>query len=301
VTAFLIIRATILAILLVTTLIIIIGVSIRRSGLAMDSSGKTIEFAFDNQKIPDQLLQDAAAVAKELFPKNLHEQEDFAKSAIGLVCYCKNKDALLVFNSGGYGRAHFNGSTGWDKILNGMYEILDNLGVKHTAISYNRAISLWSGFANEQGAWFNANKKQVEEQVAKLFLCLRHNHNLRIILCGESNGSYFSYQVFQLLCQSNRVYAVLTGPPPFRRMNKHDMCYITRTNGKEPDTFSYGKIGAIIGRNFKIIIGNGQTIDGGKILNSIGAPGHVYGWEGYPLLQQEIYEFIVKYFENQNK
>jgi len=287
--------------LLLTALVTVIGINIRRPGLAMGSTGKIIEFAFDNQKISNELLQDVAAVAKDLFPKNLCEQEDFAKSAIGMACYCKDKDVLFLFNSGGYGRAHFNNSLGWDKILDGMSKILDNFGTSHTAISYSRAVHFWNGFANEQGAWFNANKKQAEEQAAKLFLCLKHNHNLQIILCGESNGGHFSYQVLQLLCQNNRVYAVMTGPPPFRRIDKHDMCYITRTNGKEPDTFSQGKIGTIVKDNFKVIIGKEQNINGGKILNSIGAPGHIYGWEGYPKLQQEIYEFIAKYFENQKK
>ena len=92
-TVFLIILAVALTILLLATLFMIIGVNIRRSGLVMGNIGQTIEFTFDNQKISNELLQDVAAVSKELFPKNpafaCHALQFFAEPVDENTYFCQ--------------------------------------------------------------------------------------------------------------------------------------------------------------------------------------------------------------------
>ena len=295
-----IILLILLIILLLLLFLVLWGINDVRVGIASNLQKETINYIPQGQMLPQKLVADTMATAKALFGNNQAKQEDFATSAIGMVCACQDKDILLLFNSGGFGYAHINDAAGWSDITQAMKEILRKRGYNTFIISYNRAVSTIYGLANELGACLNQNKKQISEEAAKLYLCLAHNPQLKIILCGESNGGYASYQVLKLLNNSERVFAVITGPPPWNGKIEHPQAYITRTNGVEPDSFSYFKIGTMLKENTMVILRRKKKVEGGKILNSIGSPGHVYNWKSYPVLQEEIYKFLCKYFKKRN-
>ena|GEM_PF-3698933 len=271
------------------------GINSHYVGKVSDIDKNTVTFLPSESALTASLLENTLATALALFGHDQAKREEFASTVLGMIQVCNEKDVMILFNSGGYGSAYLGDSVGWGNISLAISDLLQKRGYRPFRLSYHRTSSIVYGLANELGACNNWNQKQISVQSAMLYLCLSHYPKLHVILCGESNGGYACYQTLKLLNHS-RVFAVITGPPPWQRQTEHPRAFITRTNGFRDDSFSYLKIGTMLKENILVLLRLQKKVEGGKILNSIGSPGHIYGWEGYPYIQEHVTQFIKQNF-----
>jgi hypothetical protein len=253
----------------------------------------------DNALVPRNVVANAAQAAAGLFGNSQKKQQVLVDQLLATYVEAKDKDVVVVFNSGGWG---WNGSqtSGWSSILDGIKTQLENEGYRTVIINYRRTGSgLRAIFKEFYEAALRYPNKAPELAVRIKFLT-DSLPDLKVIIAGESTGTVISDKTMVLLKNEPRVFSIQTGTPFWHKSADNGRSLLINSNGAVPDTFSYGDVPAMVWATVKSWFGLDSPDDeAGNILFWLRAPGHDYSWQ-YPGVYDGVVNFIKNNFGNKD-
>lgn len=241
----------------------------------------------DFATVPRPVVEDAARSAEELFGDYPVQYDAFVNQLLSNYLETRDKDFIMVFNSGGWGWNSLEPTTEWYSILNGIKSELDNFGYQSLLLTYGRTEQTVRGYLAEFIGMATNYPSKAKELASRLNFLTRHNPRLKVIVTGESTGTVISDSVMSILQDNPQVYSIQTGPPFWHRGTWRDRTLVLTNNGFTPDTFSRGDIFTMFATSWEDFFGfsraEGKT---GNVLYYVGAPGHDYRWQYHDVYSQ---------------
>lgn len=246
--------------------------------------------------IPQSVVEDATALAEELFGDHQAKRDDFVNQLLATYLEAKDKDFVVIFNPGGWGWSLLEASPQWHSIFDGMESVLDDKGYTSLWLSYQRTADNLLGRLNEFVALITDYSAETQDLVSRVEFLTENVPDLRVIITGESNGAIITDSVMNILEDNPQVYSIQTGPPFWYETAMLDRTLVLTDNGIIPDSFNQGDFITMIWGNIRALFGISQPRDdAGNILYYVRAPGHDYQWR-YPGVGSEITNFLEENF-----
>ena len=250
----------------------------------------------DFSVVPQYIIDDAAESAAELFGKNQEKCHDFVSRLLAMYLAAKDKDIVIIFNSGGLGWTPIEETPEGQGFITGIGSELAALGYSSLFLNHFRTAETLNGCLSELMAEASLYPSKAKDLALRVEFLTCHVPGIRVILAGHSNGAGICERVMRILKDNQQVYSIQLGPPFWNDIMELDRSLVLRSNGEIPDAFSQGDVITIISANLEALFGISQE-DPGKILLYIGAPGHDYSWE-YEGVRSQIIESLNRWFEN---
>ena len=287
-------------------LVVVVLLAISMQVLSFHEMGVTSEMGSvtpltieDISSLPQIVIDDATAVANDLYGDYLEKRDSFANQLMASYYESKDKDFVVLFNSGGWGWKGIENSTGWESIYKGIEGYLTVSGYEPVMLNYRRTVSTLQGCIDEVLEMLTGYSSKTRELATRVEFLTRHDPDMKVILAGESNGSVISDSTMNALEYNTRVYSIQTGPPFWHGWSKRDRILVLTDNGIVPDSFSNGQIWTMIKSTIKTSLGLNDSKDvPTKVFLFFNAPGHYYEWE-YPEVYARITGFMKENFNRE--
>lgn len=277
--------------------VVLVAVSYTNVGMAFDIKKEGWPLSTpDLSAVPESVVEDATAMAMELFGDYQEKYSDFANQLLVTYAEAKDKDFVVIFNPGGWGWNVLDSSPGWKSIIDGIESELDSLGYESLVLRYQRTDENLRGIIDEFMEVIDIYPSKAKNLARRVEFLTDHIPGLKVIVAGESNGSVISDSVMSILQDNPQVYSIQTGPPFWHKSVMLDRTLVLNDNGLFPDSFSRGDIGTMAWASLKDLVGLPQAErESGRILYFIRAPGHDYWWQ-YPNVYSQITNFMEQHF-----
>ncbi len=251
----------------------------------------------DLSAVPESVLEDATALALELYGAYQDKYTEFADQLLTAYVEAKDKDFVVIFNSGGWGTEILESSPGWDEICHGIEAELNNLGYSSLLLDYRRTAESKRGLVKEFVEVLSVYPSKAKNLASRVEFLTRNIPELKVIVAGESNGVIISDTVMDMLHDNPRVYSIQTGTPFWHKRATLERTLALEGNGMVPDSFSRGDIPKILLASLQALLGisSPEDEDPGRIFYFMRAPGHDYRWH-YPDVYLKITDFLKKNF-----
>jgi len=283
----------------VLALVLLLGVAVVTASyyeVGLVSAGAEGLVQFEASAIPEDVAEHAVRLATELFGDGQEKCRDFVSQLLATYDKAKDRDFIVLFNSGGWGWSVLENSPGWRTIVTGILSELGDMGYSSLLLNYQRARKNWLGWLDEIGGVVTSYQSKARELASRLRFLTGHIPDLKVILVSESNGAVITDEVMALLETNPQVYSIQTGPPFWHDSPGLERTLVMTDNGIVPDSFSRGDFGTMIVGTLKSWLGLSQAEgDSGNILYYVRAPGHDYCWQ-YPRVYSEITKFLGEHF-----
>jgi hypothetical protein len=254
------------------------------------------EAVADISTIPQSVTQDAERLAAELYGEGKANYDDLVKQLLVVYEEAKDKDFVVLFNSGGWGWKPVDSSPGWKSIVTGIEAELEYSGYAPLVLSYQRTVNSLQGCVGETVEMIDGYSRKSDELACRVEFLTANIPELKVILAGESNGTIISDVVMKDLQNNSQVYSIQTGPPFWRRPAGGERILILDSNGITADSFSDGDILAMVWASLKAMVGiYPPENEHGTVLNVFLAPGHDYRWH-HPNVYPQITDFLNRNF-----
>jgi len=251
---------------------------------------------YEYSAIPQSVIEDATELTKEIAGDSQDMFQDFFNQLLATYMEARDRDVVIVFNSGGWGWNLLDETPGWAGILDGIKSELEGLGYKSLVLNYRRTGSGLRGCMKEFLETASRYPTKARELSKRVEFLTDHIPDLRVIVAGESNGTVITDSTMSMLRDNPRVYSIQTGAPFWHKPTSLDRTLLMNSNGKTIDTFSYGNIRAMLGATVKGWLGLLSPEENpGTILSWLRAPGHDYSWR-YPGVCSEVVRFLKNNF-----
>lgn len=252
--------------------------------------------ASDLSAVPQSVADDAARLATELFGDSQEKYDEFVNQLLGTYLQAKDKDFVLVFNSGGWGWSLIEASPGWLSIFTGIESELNSSGYTSLLLTHQRTDDTLQGRLDEIVQMITGYSSKAEDLAYRVEFLITHIPELRVIIAGESNGTVICDQTMDILTDSSQVYSIQTGPPFWHDNIMLDRTLVMTYNGRFPDSFSQGEFLTMTRASLRALLGLPQPEnESGSVLSFVQAPGHDYWWQ-YPEVYFQITNFLDKNF-----
>ena len=252
---------------------------------------------YEYSAIPQSVIDDATELAREVVGDSQDRFQDLVNQLLATYMEARDRDVVVIFNSGGWGWNLLDKTPGWTSILNGIESKLDGLGCKSLVLNYRRTSSGLRGCIKEFIEAATRYPSKAKELAKRVEFLTDHIPNLKVIVAGESAGTVVTDSTMRILRDNPRVYSIQTGTPFWHKPTSLDRTLLMNSNGKTIDTFSYGNVPAMLWATVKGWLGLSSPEDNpGTILSWLKAPGHDYSWH-YPGVCSEIVRFLEESFE----
>ena len=261
----------------------------------VDDSGIPILIQ-DISDIPQPLIDDASEVATDLFGNSEEKCRDFVSQLLNIYLAAKDKDVIIIFNSGGFGWTPIVEAPDKQEFFKGIEFKVNALGYSSLLLNHFRTEKTLNGYLSEFMAEVGFYPSKAVDLATRVEFLTKHIPGIKVILAGESNGTGICERVMQILQENTQVYSIQLGPPFWSKGLLSDRSLVLRSNGKIPDTFSHGDLITIIHANIETLFGISQD-NPGNILFYIGAPGHDYSWE-YEEVRSQVIKYLDRWLEN---
>jgi hypothetical protein len=290
-----ILLALTLVLLLGTTLLALSYVDIGLTDIV--GEGEVSRVVPDLSTVPESVVEDATELAQELFGDYQDKYNEFISQLLATYVEARDKDFVVIFNSGGWGWNLPENSPGWQSILSGIKSELEELGYRPLLLNYRRTTQSLRSVIDELVEVVRAYPSKAKNLARQVDFLTAHLPGLKVIVAGESNGTIFSDSVMRMLRDNPRVYSIQTGTPFWHRNMVRERTLVVNNNGIVPDSFSQGDIPKMLWASLKALFGlsSSDDEDPGRILRYMRAPGHDYRWH-YPGVYSQITEFLKKNF-----
>jgi len=246
----------------------------------------------DLATVPESVAEDAAEMAKELCGDYQEKYDDFVNQLLTTYVEARDKDFVVIFNSGGWGWNFLENSAGWRSIFDGIESELDGLGYSSLMLGYRRTEENLRGIIDEGVEMITFYPSKSKNLACRVEFLTKHIPDLKVIVTGESDGAVISDSVMNILRDNPRVYSIQTGPPFWHKPVMLDRTLVLDHNGRHPDTFSQGDIPTMLWTSLGDVLGIPQSEESsGRVLFFLRAPGHDYQWQ-YPDVYAEITNFL---------
>jgi hypothetical protein len=253
--------------------------------------------SFDRSAVPQSVMDDASELAERLLGDSQEKVDKFVSQLLAMYSEAKDKDFVIMFSPGGWGRDVVENSPSWKSIFPGMKSELESFGYRLLGLEYKRTGESWRERLQEVMEVLNLYHGKARYLASAIDFLTKHIPHLRIILAGESTGAVICDEVMVSLGSNPQVYSVDTGPPFWHRNATSGRSLVLTSNGIVPDSFSQGDFITIISANLKALFGVSQPgSDNGTILRLIRAPGHEYHWE-QPAVYAKVTSFLKRNFD----
>jgi hypothetical protein len=255
-----------------------------------DSNGASLVIE-DSSVVPQPIVNDAAEAAAELFGNDQQKCNDFISQLLYLYLEAKDKDIVIISNSGGWGWSPIEAFSHGKEFVTGVDAKLNSLGYDTLWLDHYRTAKTLNGCISEAMFASGLYPAKAEDLAVRVEFLTSHIPNIRVIISGESNGSTICGDAMRILKDNPQVYSIQLGPPSWDNGTKSDRMLVLRSNGSVPDAFSQGDVFTIIRSNLEALLGISQEYPG-HILFYIGAPGHDYSWRQYDGVSSKVLEFL---------
>jgi hypothetical protein len=246
--------------------------------------------------ISQSVIEDATKLAEEIIGDSQERFQDLVNQLLATYVEARDRDVVVVFNSGGWGWNMIEKTPGWTSILEGIKSKLEGLGYKSLVLNYKRTSKGLRACIKEFIEGSARYPQKAKDLAKRVEFLTKHIPSLRVIVAGESNGTVIADCTMSLLQDNPRVYSIQTGTPFWHKTTSLDRTLLMNSNGKTIDTFSYGNVRAVIWTTVKGWFGLSSLEDNpGTILSWLRAPGHDYSWQ-YPGVCSEVGKFLEKNF-----
>ena len=287
------IGASLTVILLIPIVLLVPSIVVLATVSEVGTGGITLS-TDDLSAVPQYVVDDANTLASELFGDVKEMQQDFIRQLQATYLVAKDKDIVIIFNSGGWGWTPIEASSYGPDVVSGIETELTSLGYKVLFLDHLRTHESWQVPLNEFVEMATHYPSKAKELAARVEFLTSHIPDLRVVIAGESEGSLICDSVMSILKDNPQVYSIHLGPPFWDNSTISSRSLVLRNNGLVPDAFSQGKIFTIIRANVEALFGISQASPG-NILLYIGAPGHDYRWE-YDEVRSQITNFLYESF-----
>lgn len=248
----------------------------------------------DFSEIPQSVIDNAIKQATRLYESNRGKCNAFAEQLLMMYSDAKDKDCVVLYNSGGWGWSVVDNSPDWQTILSGIGTQLTESGYKPVLLNYQRSVNSLRGNAKELWEMFTGYSAKASDLATRIEFLTENNSRVRVILAGESIGSVICDRVMDRLKDNQRVFSIQTGPPFWYKSLKMERELILTDNGVIPDSFSSGDFITVARANLRTWFGMvNPDSNSGTILLRFQAPGHRYSWL-YPEVRTRIEDFLNK-------
>jgi len=248
--------------------------------------------AIDYSSVPQSVIDDAVQMASELVGKSQEALQNLVDQLVAAYVEARDRDVVILFNSGGWGWNLTGDTPGWASILEGIKSQLEELGYSPLVLTYRRTSQGIMGCVKEFFEAANHYPHKARDQAEQVEFLTHHIPNLKIIIAGESTGTVISEKTMGFLKDEPRVYSIQTGTPFWHTPSLLDRTLLMNSNGRCIDTFSRGNITAMVWATVKGWFGlSSPDEDPGDILSWLKAPGHDYSWQ-YPGVCSEVVKFL---------
>lgn len=244
----------------------------------------------DYSAVPQPVVEDAARLAAELFGNDQKKQQKFTGQLLATYLAAKDKDVVVIFNSGGWGWSSILASPYGLDFVAGIESALADLGYTSLMLDHYRTGSNINGLVSELLFAVDKYPAKPIDLASRIEFLTRHLPGIKVIITGMSNGASICEDAMLILGDNQQVYSIQLGPPFWNGSTISDRALVLRSNGIVDDTFSQGDIITIISINVEAMLGISQE-DPGNILLYIGAPGHDYRWQ-HPAVRSQIIDFL---------
>jgi hypothetical protein len=197
-------------------------------------------------------------------------------------------DALIIFNSGGWGHTSLEKATDFRSIIFGIQEELNQWGYKSLIIPYNRTKESLIGKVadfREVLSFFRSQSKYLAEQIDDF---LTDYPDKKVIMTGLSMGAFFVDEVMKRVRNKSSVLVIKVGVPFYSdRFSSKNVLEVN----DERDALALGKTRVLIStflrgaRKWILAKIKREPLSFGKATN---IPGHFYSWESVETKQQII-------------
>lgn len=228
--------------------------------------------------VPQHIVDNAAETAAGMFGDSQQKQTDFINQLLALYLEAKDKDVVIINNSGGWGWSPIEAFSEGNEFVMGIDAKLNSLGYDTLWLDHYRTAQTLNGCVSEAMFASGLYPEKAEDLAARIEFLTSHIPNIRVIISGESNGSTICGDTMRILKDNLQVYSIQLGPPSWNDNTEADRMLVLRSNGSVPDAFSQGSILTVIRSNLEALLGISQE-NPGHILFYIGAPGHDYSWQ----------------------
>ena len=285
---------------LITMPLLVVGLLAFFHSRAGEASDVSVEesslFEYDLSAVPQSVLEDANELAKKIVGEGKEGCQDLVNQLLATYLKVKDKDIIVVFNSGGWGWNLVEMTPGWNSILDGIESKLDSLGYESLVLNHKRTSEGMMACIREffEGSiQYPLKGKELARRVEFLTTSVP---NLRVIVAGESNGTVIVDSAMNILQDNPQVYSIQTGTPFWHNSTELDRTLLLNNNGLTPDTFSYGNIPVMIWVTIKDALGlSGPGDKPGNVMSFLRAPGHDYSWQ-YPHVHYSVVKFLEENF-----
>jgi len=246
----------------------------------------------DYSSVPQSVIDDAVQVASELVGKSQEALQDLVDQLVAAYLEARNRDVIVLFNSGGWGWNLTRDTPGWASILEGIRTQLENLGYNPLVLTYRRTSRGIRGCIKEFFEAASRYPRKARDQAEQVGFLTNHIPHLKVIIAGESTGTVISDRTMGFLKDEPRIYSIQTGTPFWHKPVALDRTLLMNSNGRGIDTFSRGNIPAMVWATVKSWFGLSSPDENpGDILNWLKAPGHDYSWQ-YPGVCSAVTKFL---------
>ena len=240
--------------------------------------------------LPQSMVDEANALATELFGGDLEKCHDFTSQLLAAYLAVKDKDIVIIFNSGGWGWMTVTETREGASFIAGIEFELARMGLSPVFLNHKRTVGTFNSRAGEFMLAFGLYPPKPKDLAARVAFLTNNIPDIKIILAGVSNGTLICDGVMKILKDNPRVYSMQIGPPFWDTVISSDRSLVIRSNGTMTDSFSQGDLLTIIQANIGVLFGFSQE-NPGDILLYIAAPGHHYNWQ-YPAVRAQIRDFL---------
>lgn len=248
----------------------------------------------DFPDVPQPVVEDADRLATELFGDDQQKNNDFISQLLATYLAAKDKDVVIIFNSGGFGWTPIEEIPEGQVFVTGIESELANLGYSALLLNHFRTAETLNGCLGELILATGLYPSKARDLAARVEFLTKHIPGISVILTGQSNGAGICESVIRILKDNTQVYSIQLGPPFWEDTIELDRSLVLRSNGVFPDSFSQGDLFAIIRANIEALFGISQE-NPGHILLYIGAPGHDYQWK-YETVRSQVINFLEQHW-----
>ena len=244
----------------------------------------------DFSAVPESTIAEANSLARELFGDHPEKRDEFVSQLLATYLAARDKDIVIVFNSGGWGWTAIEETREGESFVTGIESQLASMGYTSLFLNHKRTAKTLDGGISELMLTVNLYPPKARDLAARVEFLTNNIPGIRVILTGVSNGTLICDGVMNILEDKPQVYSIQLGPPFWNGATLSDRSLVLRGNGVVPDSFSQGDIFTMVRANLEALFGLSQEYPG-DILLYIGAPGHDYNWQ-YPEVRSKIIEFL---------
>ncbi len=264
-----------------------------------------------NCKALDAIEQQAWQLAREVVGASRKAQSQFVDELLGLYRKVKDRDLVIVCNSGGWGTSPLSSDYQGQSWLAGIETKLTQMGYNFCVIENIRTGSGLFERLFELKEGLTQYPSKARETAAKINFLMQHFTDLKVLIVGQSNGAAFTSTVAKYLASNPRVYSIQVGIPFWHRVCEVSRSLVIKNSGLGGDVLTKGDIVGLFKANWaKMLVINHvpsfTPID--WLINravlifasycfglGLHAPGHEYMWE-HPGVGPMIEAFLVENF-----